>query len=135
MEQNQNRTQDRRVSWNQDQIQSQDQTSSLQNQIQNQNNTNLDQAQPSQVRNQIQQGTGQLHSRAEGEEASLALQAHRPSPLKKKAQTALESKRNLGPTARAVASHLNSSCGLRKAQSVHSLLSDTGDTPDLRVKL
>ncbi|XP_018544297.1 mitogen-activated protein kinase-binding protein 1 isoform X2 [Lates calcarifer] len=127
MEQNQNRTQDRRVSWNQDQIQSQDQTSSLQNQIQNQNNTNLDQAQPSQVRNQIQQGTGQLHSRAEGEEASLALQAHRPSPLKKKAQTALESKRNLGPTARAVASHLNSSCGLRKAQSVHSLLSDTGD--------
>ncbi|GLD69056.1 mitogen-activated protein kinase-binding protein 1-like isoform X1 [Lates japonicus] len=126
MEQNQNRTQDRRVSWNQDQTQSQDQTSS-QNQIQNQNNTNQDRAQPSQVRNQIQQGTGQLHSRAEGEEASLALQAHRPSPLKKKAQTALESKRNLGPTARAVASHLNSSCGLRKAQSVHSLLSDTGD--------
>uniref|UniRef100_A0A4W6FE48 Mitogen-activated protein kinase binding protein 1 n=1 Tax=Lates calcarifer TaxID=8187 RepID=A0A4W6FE48_LATCA len=117
------------TTWSQS---SQDQTSSLQNQIQNQNNTNLDQAQPSQVRNQIQQGTGQLHSRAEGEEASLALQAHRPSPLKKKAQTALESKRNLGPTARAVASHLNSSCGLRKAQSVHSLLSDTGDTPDLR---
>ncbi|XP_058472258.1 mitogen-activated protein kinase-binding protein 1 isoform X3 [Solea solea] len=49
------------------------------------------------------------------------------SPPLKKVQTAVESRRNVGPTARAAASHLNSTCGLRKTQSVHSLLSDTGD--------
>ncbi|XP_071354660.1 mitogen-activated protein kinase-binding protein 1 isoform X2 [Trachinotus anak] len=129
MEQNQNRSQDRRVSWNQDQTQkqNQDQNSSLQDQIQSQNRTDQDQTQPPQVRNQIQQDNDQLQSQVEEEETSLALQAHRPSPLKKKIQTAVEFKRNLGPTARAAASHLNSSSGLRKAQSVHSLLSDTGD--------
>ncbi|KAM8916663.1 mitogen-activated protein kinase-binding protein 1 isoform 2-T2 [Spinachia spinachia] len=57
-----------------------------------------------------------------------AEQTHRPTPLKKKVQTTLESKRNLGPTARAVASHLSSSTGLRKAQSVQNLLTDTGDS-------
>uniref|UniRef100_A0AAQ5XJ46 Mitogen-activated protein kinase binding protein 1 n=1 Tax=Amphiprion ocellaris TaxID=80972 RepID=A0AAQ5XJ46_AMPOC len=70
--------------------------------------------------NQIQQSPDQLHSQVE-EESSSGQQAYRPSPLKKKVQTTVESRRNLGPTARAVASHINSSTGLRKAQSVHSL--------------
>ncbi len=121
MEQNQNQAQDRRVSWNQDQTQkqNQDQTSSLQDQIQSQIRTIQDQTQPPQVGNQ---------SQVQEEETSSAQQAHRPSPLKKKVQTAVESRRNLGPTARAAASHLNSSSGLRKAQSVQSLLTDTGNT-------
>ncbi|XP_023286150.1 mitogen-activated protein kinase-binding protein 1 [Seriola lalandi dorsalis] len=124
MEQNQHRSHDRRVSWNQDQTQkqNQDQTSSLQDQ----NRTNQDQTEPPQVRNQIQQDDDQLQSSVQEDESSLALQAQRPSPLKKKIQTSVESKRNLGPTARAAAAHLNPS-GLRKAQSVQSLLSDTGD--------
>lgn len=109
----QNQTQDRRVSWNQDQIHSQ-------------NSTNQDQTKPSQVGKQIQQGTDQLQSQVDGEE-TLAQQMYRPSPLKKKVQTMVESRRNVGPTARAAASHLNSS-GLRKAQSVHNLLTDTGNT-------
>ncbi|XP_039993387.1 mitogen-activated protein kinase-binding protein 1 [Xiphias gladius] len=113
--------QSRRISWNQDQ------TSSLHDQIPSQNRTNMDQTQTPQVKDQIQQGTNQLQSRVEEEEISLALQAHRPSPIKKKIQTALESKRNLGLTTRAAASHLTPSPGLRKAQSVQSLLSDTGD--------
>ncbi|XP_070697776.1 mitogen-activated protein kinase-binding protein 1 [Pempheris klunzingeri] len=120
MDQNQN--QDRRVSWNQDQTQKrdqdQDQTSSLKDQ--SQNRTNQDQIQPPQV----QQGTDQLV----GEETSSAQQVHRPSPLKKKVQAAVESRRHLGPTARAAASHLSSSSGLRKAQSIQNLMSDTGDS-------
>ena len=129
MEQQHSRTQDRRVSWNQDRIQKQyqDQTSLLQDQIR----TNQDQTQTPQVKNQIQQGTNQLQSQVEEEETCFALLAHRPSPLKKKIHTGVDSKRNLGPTARAAASHLSSS-GLRKTQSVHSLLSDTGNTVDIR---
>ncbi|XP_070776044.1 mitogen-activated protein kinase-binding protein 1 [Enoplosus armatus] len=119
MEQNQIQTQERRVSWNQDQSQKQ---------IHNQTSSVQDQTQPPQVGNQIQQGTDKLQSRVEEEETSSAQQTHRPSPLKKKVQTAVDSRRNLGPTARATASHLNSSSGLRKAQSVQSLLTDTGDS-------
>lgn len=116
-----NQTPDRRVSWNQDQTQkqSQDQAPSLQDQTQSQSRTNQDQTQ-----NQIQQCTDQHQEEEDG--TSLAQQAHRPSPLKKKVQTTVESRRNLGPTARAAASHLNSSSGLRKAQSVQNLLTDTG---------
>ncbi|XP_037342592.2 mitogen-activated protein kinase-binding protein 1 isoform X2 [Pungitius pungitius] len=90
--------QDRRVSWNQDQ------TSSVCDQGQCQN----------------QQDPGHLQMAAE--------QTHRPTPLKKRVQTTLESKRNLGPTARAAATHLSSSSGLRKAQSVQNLLTHTGDS-------
>ncbi|KAG8013044.1 hypothetical protein GBF38_021230 [Nibea albiflora] len=110
MEQNQNQTQDRRVSWNHDSTQKQNQ-----DRFQSQNRLDQDQTQPP------QQGTAEL----EEEETSSAQQAHRPSLLKK-VQTGSESRRNLGPTARAAASHLNSSSGLRKAQSVQSLLTDTG---------
>lgn len=95
---NQNQTQERRVSWNQDM----DQTHSLQDQVPEQ--TSLDQTAPS-----------------VGEEENSE---QRPSPLKKKVQ--VESRRNQGPVARAAASHLNSSSGLRKAQSVQSLLTDVG---------
>lgn len=109
----QNKTQERRVSWNHDPTQKQNQ-----DQLQSQNRTDQDQTQPP------QQGTGEL----EEEETSSAQQAYRPSPLKKKVQTGSESRRNLGPTARAAASHFNSSSGLRKAQSVQSLLTDTGNT-------
>lgn len=128
MEENQNRSQDRRVTWNQDQTQKmkQNQTSSLQDQVQSQDRKDQDQTPSSQIGNQIQQGTDQQHSQVEEEGA--VQQTHRPSPLKKKFQTTVESKRSLGPTARAAASHLNSSSGLRKSQSVQSLLSDTGDS-------
>ncbi|KAK5857894.1 hypothetical protein PBY51_011105 [Eleginops maclovinus] len=99
-----NRTQDRRVCLNQEQTQ-------------NQNSSTREQTQ-----NSIQPGKDQLQSRIEQEN-------HRPSPLKKKVQTSGESRRNLGPTARAAVSHLStSSLGLRKAQSVQSLLSDAGDS-------
>lgn len=126
MDQNQNRTKDRRVSWNQDptQKENQEQIPSLQDQ----DKTGQDQTQPPEVRNQSQQDADQLQSQVEDRGPSSAQQAHRPSPLKKKVQTTVESKRNLGPTARAAASHLNSSSGLRKAQSVQSLLTDTGDS-------
>lgn len=107
----QNQTQDRRVLWHQDQIHSQ-------------NSTNQDQTNPPQVVKQIQQGSDQLQSQVDGEE-TLTQQMYRPSPLKKKVQTTVESRRNMGPAARAAASHLNS--GLRKAQSVHSLMTDTGN--------
>lgn len=118
---NQNQTQERRVSWNHDTTQKQNQeTPSLQDQVPEQNRTNQDQTQPPQAGNQSQQ------SQVEGEETYLAQQGHRPSPLKKKVQTAVESRRNQGPVARAAASHLSSSSGLRKAQSVQSLLTDTG---------
>lgn len=98
---NQNQTQERRVSWNQDM----DQTPSLQDQVPEQTRTSLDQTAPS-----------------VGEEENSSDQ--RPSPLKKKVQ--VESRRNQGPVARAAASHLSSSSGLRKAQSVQSLLTDAG---------
>ncbi|XP_026196225.1 mitogen-activated protein kinase-binding protein 1-like isoform X2 [Anabas testudineus] len=101
----QNQSQDRRVSWNQDHIHTQ-------------NSTNQEQTKSPQVGKHIQ-------SQVDGE-LTLTQQMYRPSPLKKKVQSTVESKRNVGPTARAAASHLNSS-GLRKAQSVHSLMTDTGD--------
>nr|XP_046268092.1 mitogen-activated protein kinase-binding protein 1 isoform X2 [Scatophagus argus] len=124
MEQNLNQAQEKRVSWNQDttQKQDQDETPSVHEQVQSKNQTKQDQTQPPQARNQNQQ------SRMEEDETSSAQQAHRPSPLKKRVQTAVESRRNLGPTARAAASHLSSSSGLRKAQSVQSLLNETGDS-------
>ncbi|XP_028251894.1 mitogen-activated protein kinase-binding protein 1-like isoform X1 [Parambassis ranga] len=117
MDESQTRDQDRRVSWNQDQPQkqTQDQLSLLQDQVQPHNGTN--QGKPSQDLIQPQ------------EDPSSAQQAHRPSPLRKKVQTSVESRRTLGPTARAAASHLGSSSGLRKAQSVHSLLSDPAGDP------
>lgn len=102
----QNQSQDRRVSWNQDHIHTQ-------------NSTNQEQTKSPQVGKHIQ-------SQVDGE-LTLTQQMYRPSPLKKKVQSTVESKRNVGPTARAAASHLNSS-GLRKAQSVHSLMTDTGNT-------
>lgn len=82
---------------------------------------NQDQTSSAYDQAQNQQGAGHLQVAAQP--------THRPNPLKKKVQTAVESKRNLGPTARAAASHLSSSSGLRKAQSVQNLLTDTGDTP------
>ena len=91
----QNHTQERRVSWNQDQDQ-----------------TQLSAEDPDQHQSQMGE-----------QETSSAQHAQRTSPLKKKVQ---ESRRTLGPTARAAASHLNSSSGLRKAQSVQNLLTDTG---------
>uniref|UniRef100_G3NIK6 Mitogen-activated protein kinase binding protein 1 n=1 Tax=Gasterosteus aculeatus TaxID=69293 RepID=G3NIK6_GASAC len=81
---------------------------------------NQDQTSSAYDQAQNQQGAGHLQVAAQP--------THRPNPLKKKVQTAVESKRNLGPTARAAASHLSSSSGLRKAQSVQNLLTDT-DTP------
>ncbi|XP_070835668.1 mitogen-activated protein kinase-binding protein 1 isoform X2 [Chaetodon trifascialis] len=130
MDQNQNRAKDRRVSWNQDptQKENQEQIPSLQDEAQPQDKTSQDQTQPPEVGNQSQQDADQLQSQVEDKGTSSAQQTHRPSPLKKKVQTTVESKRNLGPTARAAASHLNSSSGLRKAQSVQSLLTDTGDS-------
>ncbi|AWP15923.1 putative mitogen-activated protein kinase-binding protein 1 [Scophthalmus maximus] len=91
--------------------------------IQSQNETNQDQSQPPQVKSRIQQSADQLQNQVKEEETPLAVQAQWPSPLKK------ESKRNLGLTARAAASHLNPTSGLRKAQSVHNLLSDTAAPP------
>ncbi|XP_026007027.1 mitogen-activated protein kinase-binding protein 1 isoform X2 [Astatotilapia calliptera] len=101
--------QDGKVPWTQDQTQKQNQAQATSFQ---------DQAQPPHGSNQL---------RILEEETPSTQQVHRPSPLKKKAQTAVECRRNQGPTARAAASHLNSA-GLRKAQSVHSLLTDTGDS-------
>ncbi|KAM6916877.1 mitogen-activated protein kinase-binding protein 1 [Lycodopsis pacificus] len=113
-----NQTQDRRVLWNQDQTQkqNQDQTSLAHDKAHPQNRINQDQ--PPQDVNQNQMA----------EETSSDQQTHRPPPLKKKIQTAVESKRNLGTTARAAAFHLNSSSGLRKAQSVQNLLTDSGNS-------
>ncbi|KAK1875505.1 Mitogen-activated protein kinase-binding protein 1 [Dissostichus eleginoides] len=158
-----NRTQDRKLSWNQEQNQNhnQDQNSSTKDQKQNLNQDqtfstkdqkqnlnqdqnsstkdqkqNLNQDQNSSTKDQkqnlnqdktqdhIQPGKDQLQNRVEQEISSN----HRPSPQKKKVQTSGECRRNLGPTARAAVSHLNSSSGLRKAQSVQSLLTDTGDS-------
>ncbi|XP_077945287.1 mitogen-activated protein kinase-binding protein 1 isoform X1 [Gasterosteus aculeatus] len=81
---------------------------------------NQDQTSSAYDQAQNQQGAGHLQVAAQP--------THRPNPLKKKVQTAVESKRNLGPTARAAASHLSSLSGLRKAQSVQNLLTDTGDS-------
>ncbi|XP_029349372.1 mitogen-activated protein kinase-binding protein 1 isoform X2 [Echeneis naucrates] len=117
----QSRGQERKVSWNQDQ----GQTFSLQHQIQ----SNQDQTQPPQITNQIEQDNDQLQSRVEDRET-----AAQPPSLKKKIQTAIESKKNLGLGCPAAPSHLNSS-GLRKAQSVHSLLTDSGDPPPLQLVL
>lgn len=101
----------RRVSWNQNQDQDQDQVP--------EQKRNQDQTQPAQAGNQI------LQSQVEEQETP---QTHQHSPGKKKIQTAIESLRNQGPVAWAAASHLKSSSGLRKAQSVQSLLTNTGNT-------
>ncbi|XP_010794612.1 putative uncharacterized protein DDB_G0288537, partial [Notothenia coriiceps] len=125
-----NRTQDRKLSWNQEQNQNhnQDHNSSTKDQKQNLNQdqtfSTKDQKQnhnQDQTQDHIQPGKDQLQNRVEQEISSN----HRPSPQKKKVQTSGECRRNLGPTARASLSHLNSSSGLRKAQSVQSLLTDT----------
>nr|XP_019969617.1 PREDICTED: leucine-rich repeat extensin-like protein 5 [Paralichthys olivaceus] len=107
----QNSIQDRKVLGNQDQTQkeNQDQTSTPQDHVQSQNQIHQ---RPDQLQNQVQ----------EEEENSVVLQA----PLRNNVQT--ETKRNPDLTARTNASHLTWSCGLRKVQSVQSLLSDTGDT-------
>lgn len=98
------------------------------NQEPEQNRTNQDQTQPPQAGNQSQQ------TQVEEEETTSTQQALRPSPLKKKIQTAVESRRNQGPVARTATSYLNSYPGLRKAQSVQSLLIDTGNTQNLKNK-
>lgn len=114
------------MSWDQNTTpkQNQGQTSLLQDQVPELNRTNQDQTEPPQARNQIQQIQVE-------EENSSAQQTHRAAPLKKKVQTAVDSRRNQGPVARAAASYLSSSSGLRKAQSVQSLLIDPGNSPDL----
>nr|XP_020476980.1 mitogen-activated protein kinase-binding protein 1 isoform X3 [Monopterus albus] len=117
MEQNQNK--DRRVSWGQDQTQ---------DTLHYQNRTKQEQTRSPPDLTPTQQGTDLLQTEVEKEEYSSAEHAHQSSPLKKKLQIEVESKRNQSLTAwSATSSHLNSSSGLRKAQSVHSLLSDTGD--------
>ncbi|KAK2826845.1 hypothetical protein Q5P01_021059 [Channa striata] len=103
----QNWTQSRKVSWNQGQ------TTSLQ-----------DHTKTPQVADQINQGTEECHTQVDKVETFK--QTYQPSPLKNKVQTTVESRRNMGHTVRAANSHITS-CGLRKAQSVHSLLADTGD--------
>lgn len=97
------------MSWNQDEVPEH-------------TRTNQDQTKPPQVGNQSQQ------PQVDEEEAASTQQDQRPSPLKKKVQNAFESRRNQGSVARAATSYLNSSSGLRKAQSVQSLLTDTGTT-------
>lgn len=121
----QNLTQETRVSWDQNTTtkQNQGQRVLLQDQVPEQDRTNLDQTEPPQPRNQIQQ--------TEEDETSSAQQTHRAAPLKKKVQTAVDPRRNQGPVARAAASYLSSSSGLRKAQSVQSLLIDPGNSPHL----
>lgn len=123
----QKQTQETRVSWDQNTTpkQNQGQTSLLQDQVPEQNRTNQDQTEPPQASNQIQE------IQVEEEETSSAQQTHRAAPLKKKVQTAVDPRRNHGPVARAAASYLSSSSGLRKAQSVQSLLTDPGNSPDL----
>ncbi|XP_068607662.1 mitogen-activated protein kinase-binding protein 1 [Brachionichthys hirsutus] len=120
MEQNQAETRDKRVSWNQDTTQ--EKTATVQDQVESQNRTDQGSAEPPQTENQIRQ------LQVEEEETSVSQETRRSSPLKKKVQTTVESRRTLGPTARAAASHLGASSGLRKAQSVQSLLTDTGDS-------
>ncbi|KAM4542493.1 mitogen-activated protein kinase-binding protein 1 isoform 2-T2 [Odontesthes bonariensis] len=115
---NQNRTQWKRMSWNQDQ------TDLLHDLPQNQ--TTQDQFQPLQIQEQSQEDPCQFQ-----QEAFSAQLAHRPSPLKKKAQTVVEPRKNMGLAVRAVSAHPIP--GLQKAQSVNSLLSDTvasGDPSD-----
>ncbi|XP_068194880.1 mitogen-activated protein kinase-binding protein 1 isoform X2 [Antennarius striatus] len=124
MEQNQNQTQDKRVSWNQDTTQKENQEKIIttQDQMESQTRTNQGPTQPPQDENHTQQ------LQVEEEDTSSSQETRRSSPLKKKVQTTVESRRNLGPTARAAASHLSSASGLRKAQSVQSLLTDAGDS-------
>ncbi|XP_076022162.1 mitogen-activated protein kinase-binding protein 1 [Genypterus blacodes] len=90
-----------------------DPTQICQDQNQHQQGPDLDQYQTSKVKE------------VPPENISFALQADCFSPGKKKFQVSVASKSNLGPLAHAATSDLNSSSGLRKAQSVHSLLTDT----------
>jgi len=120
---NQNRTECSGMSWNQDQ------TYLLRDLPQNQNQTtqdNQDQLQPPQIWDQSQENPYQLQQEVREQETFSAQLTPRPSPLKKKAQTAVEPRKNIGLGVRAVSSHLMP--GLQKAQSVHSLLTDTGKT-------
>ncbi|KAM4625238.1 mitogen-activated protein kinase-binding protein 1 [Polymixia lowei] len=152
MEQNQARSQDQ--TQNQSpalQDQTQNQNPALQDQVQTHNRTDQDHQPWTRNPPQAQYGPGWIQnpaSRDQGQSAPRRLEevdvpsersfssplVHRPSPLRRKAQAALETRRTVGATARAVASHLSSSSassssssGLRKAQSVHSLLPNGGE--------
>lgn len=155
MGQNHNGSLGRMASWSQDQTQNQtslqEQTSSFQDQAsslwdqsqprahKDEQGWTQDQTQLCQNQNQPQQGPDLAQSQTSKveevppEKSSLDLQAHHSSPLKKKFQVAVESKSNLGPISQSATSHLNSSSGLRKAQSVHNLLRDTGEGKSLIV--
>lgn len=91
-----------------------------QDEVPEQTRTNQDQTKP-------QVGTQSQQTQVEEEESASTQQDQRPSPLKKKVQNAVESRRSQGSVARAATSYLNSSSGLRKAQSVQNLLTDTGN--------
>ncbi|KAM9355022.1 mitogen-activated protein kinase-binding protein 1 [Pholidichthys leucotaenia] len=110
--QNQNRIQDKRVSWNQEQTQKQKQE---------QKQTQRDILLP-----QIQIEPGPDHPQKQNKEVLSSVQDHQASTVKKKIQTAVESRRNLGSTRLATAFHRNSTSGLRKTQSVHNLLTKSG---------
>ncbi|XP_072221394.1 mitogen-activated protein kinase-binding protein 1 isoform X2 [Leuresthes tenuis] len=115
---NQSRTECRSMSWNQDQ------TCLPCNLPQNQTTQdNQDQLQPPQIQDQSQEDPYQFQ-----QETFSAQLTPRPSPLKKKAQTVVEPRKNVGLGVRAVSPHLTP--GLQKAQSVHSLLTDSGDPSD-----
>ncbi|XP_074547838.1 mitogen-activated protein kinase-binding protein 1 isoform X2 [Halichoeres trimaculatus] len=123
MEKNQNLTKERRVSWQQDQTQKQNQekTAMSEDQTQFQNRTNQDQT------NSVQ-SQGQIQSWREDKDTSHSQQTNRPLTPKK---VQMESRKNQSPAARAATPHTNSSSsssGLRKAQSVQSLLVPTGDS-------
>lgn len=96
----QNQSQNRRVSRNQDQTQKQNMDQM--EKVESKSRTNQDQTQPPQLQNQVQQGLLQFQVEEDG------------LMPKKKVQSGLDSRRNLGTS------------GLRKAQSVQSLLSDRG---------
>ncbi|XP_056152267.1 mitogen-activated protein kinase-binding protein 1 [Lampris incognitus] len=111
MDQNQPRTQERKLSWNQDGIPpSPSPSPPPQNQSQA-------------VEECAAHGRQEIEAHSEKSSSTA-----RPSPLRRKVQGVVESRRTTGATARAIASHLNCS-GLRKAQSVHSLLPDGADQP------
>lgn len=121
IEENQTKTQDGKISWDPEPNQTEDLTSLHQNPSQTLTKRDNDQAQPLNASILHQHTTDQPQSQSQEEDAS---QKH--SPLKKKTQTTMESKIIFGPTAQAAASHMNSTGRLRKAQSVQSLLSDSG---------
>ncbi|XP_061598918.1 mitogen-activated protein kinase-binding protein 1 isoform X3 [Cololabis saira] len=115
MDANQSRTQDRRT------LRNQDRSSSVQDQPPTQNGTSKDQS--LHIQNLNLQDPQQLQQ-VEGQEASSGHAAAQPSTLKKKVQTVVDPKRNVGVAVRAM------NPGLQKARSVHSLLAETGDSSD-----